>query len=312
MEGFLSLPPDPQTSFDYAHCWYRYSKREFPLHLALRCCASPKVIQLLVNAHPVVARECFPNWKGNTPLHIACQSNGKGRIVEPLIQCGTTTSKNAACMTNSKGELPLHIAASERSCTSKVVDAVLQLNPDAISEEIMTDPNHLGQTPKGFVSVVETRANPEKDTNNNNLPGIRARDSSSSLQATRPQRKKTTPLSLAIIQGSSKGTLLSLAHATRTKDKAAHAGGRDSLADLYAHEYFEMNYPRHYTSHAATKKALAVPKLPSAAWPTPLSLQRQIAERPSKLWSRLISSRPSRLVSSLLFSCFAVPLPHCL
>jgi hypothetical protein len=258
--------------------------------LALRCRASPKIIELLVDAHPVVAGECFPNRKGNTPLHVACQSNGKARVVEPLLRCGTTAFKNAARMTNNKGELPLHIAASERSCTSKVVEVVLQLNPDAICEEIKTGPS-LEQTSKGFISV-ETRTNPEKDTNSDNagignLPDIR-RDRDSSLRATRPQRKKTTPLSLAIIQGSSKETLLSLAHATRKKDKEAeaHAEGHGYTHVDYAHEYFEMNYPRHYTSHSATiKKALAVPKLPSAAWPTPLSLQRQIAERPSKQWA---------------------------
>jgi ankyrin repeat protein len=74
---------------------------EYPLHLALRCQASPKVVQMLVDAHPAVARKCMANYRGNTPLHVACQTNGKGRVVEQLVKL--EGSSKAASLRNRKG-----------------------------------------------------------------------------------------------------------------------------------------------------------------------------------------------------------------
>jgi len=264
---------------------------EYPLHLALRCSASPKVVQIIMDAHAYVARNCVTNYRGNTPLHLACQTNGKARVVEQLLKF--EESKVAAFHRNKRGELPLHVAAQEKSCSSKVVGVVLGLHPEATIEEISKvdfieltpeereDPSSLllmDRRPSKNVAIPATKQLKKaiKNTNNVATEGIFPPLTKSSSTS---QRNKCTPLSLAITHGASKNSVKAIAEATKGR---IHK--EDPSLD-YGREYFEMNYTRFYSGHSAAKRAFGVAEVPTIAIPTPLQIQRQTGKRPTKHWS---------------------------
>jgi hypothetical protein len=189
-----------------------------------------------------------------------------------------------------QGELPMHIAAQEKACSSKVVDLVLHLHPDAAMIEVTGIDPRLSREDReepltllmGDYSLKRGAEEyiPGKDSKKtlavSDSPGpvsLSASPEPCGVGGTGgSQRNKTTPLALAITHGATNMAIETIARVT---ERHLHKAADPQSGVDYAREYFEMNYPRHYSGHLSAKRAFKLPEVPDVALPTPLTLQRQ-------------------------------------
>jgi Ankyrin repeats (many copies)/Ankyrin repeat len=117
----------------------RNDEGDLPLHVACKLKQPLAVIDLLVQQHPNAINEA--NGNGYLPLHLACAFNRSIEMVDFLVQQNPDTTKEK----NSDGYLPLHLACAGGGQSLKVIQLLVQLQPNHICKRA-----HNGKTPLDY------------------------------------------------------------------------------------------------------------------------------------------------------------------